>query len=1599
MDVGPSKQPSTCIQELSVTTVTSTAVFNLNTVNDSIFLSCKVADEEGKLRAFYVLPDSGNRARCLLRYDIFRKLHPNAKLIPVEDKITTAKKGDYLEIMGQSEISVRLYFAKEQYLYTCRPFIVKKLQLPCLLSAHDMRQMQMIVDHRRHTVLLGKNQIPDKLIPCPEEVKVPVNMMYNETIEPFEEAIVAVKIGIKDNSTVNLLIQPSDEFRTKHEVHCLETLDHAKNNGISHITIVNFTDHPVTLKAGTEIGIACQVNTIERIPEKSTKEEKKMSAKELRNKLEKDFKLQENNYLSEEQKLQMLELLCKNEDVISKGSADIGRCEEVECRIETEEGKTVKSQLRPLPPHLKENFKTQLDAWLDKGIVEKTTSACPYSSPLVPVKKKNGNIRWAVDFRRLNNISKKDHRPIPNVFERLSSLKATSRKPLRYYGCLDLQDAFHNIPIAEDSRDKTAVITPFGLYRFLRMPFGLHIAPQVFAELVGKLEDKLKELSKKSDQILIYFDDCLICGSTFEEFMELLELFLNVLRTMNLKINPGKCQLGLSSTKWLGHEISDEGIKPAQELTNTVKDWPTPRSVTELRAFFGTISYYRRFIPRFAERTNQMRKLLQKNTPFIWTEKQETEMKDLKEALCTKPILGHPDFTKDANPFILYVDSSKTGVGAVISQEQTLEYNNKTQEAEVVIAYGSRTLTTGEQHYSAYKKELLGMVYAIHHFKYYLYGRKFIVRTDHRALEWLLKTRTQNAPSLLYRWQDVLSEYDFQIEYVPGTKMGHVDGISRKGNQEDNKGNIKDLPDMDQALQTMEDEFWLTKFKTKEVNMLDRPKRNLKPSSRFNPSEYVDLPQHFYNPPPFQNELLNTPPATPLEIELNTDDERLLDEPDDFELDYEEVNWEMESPDIQETAPTINQNEPRPSTSTNQDEPRPSPRTVGTPPTQENPTSEINPDELIAMAQKKDPALKLIQNRLLPMKGNGHEINKDTFSRYFKRDDVEDWRSYWKVWTDLELDKDRNILILKSPLQPHEGQGEKVKIILPKELRAKALLLAHDDPSVLHPGIKKTSLILEDRFWWPQMKKDIEEYVQHCVTCQRKNRGPEQNIKIMGNTTSQECPPLSKWSIDIVSFTKAHGPQGFSKILTMMDYTSRWVEAYPIKDEQAPTLIKAIRKNFVPRFGLGAHFVSDNGSSFISKQFEQMAKDLGGFTTSVIPYHAQANPVERAHREFNQKLRILLEEKPESHWIDYMEHVLLAYRTTPSSVTEMSPYFLLYGTQPTLAVDIIWKSKPKVRKQKEVPPTPLIQPTVQIINHVKKSTLDRKALPTYNTNIRSNSMRARQDARQLALERIQKRHNQNAQQAAKKCKKPIIFNKNDLVDLWRPYDINNPMSSRRFARYWSGPYKVINHQADKPHRVIIGPTQAPYWKKSVFVNHLRKRGRTPEQVLKKLPPGFHPCRPPFTSRLSFTGDELQKIYKEEIQITKQVQPTVMEEINKPKPGALIGLTIMKDQDLTKFNKFYKWHQDRDSRIQNHQESNNNKEEDEDDNDDDDIYYVPDVNEPIEYLAETFDPNNSEEHMETTEKQENQIAQSTKRTFQETLTSPPPNPTSKKLKKD
>ena len=520
----------------------------INAHNDNLFLHAQVKDGNNKDQDLMVLPDGGNRAKCILRYDIYQKLFPNQPLKPVDDVITTAKQQDRIEIVGTPEKKIDFILANGRFKYSTRPLVVKNLTLPCLFSAFDLQRMSAKIDYGSSKMLLGKGEIPAKLMAFPKKLETEVCTVYKEVIRPQTEAIIPVKI-LEAIGETHVLIQPNEILETEYELIGAPSVNTMDQSGIGHMRIVNMSDHPVHLKPGTVIGTACKADLhLNQIDKEVTKPKSKT---DFIKKVQDDLKLDENNYLSKGQKKQLLELLYAFQDVISQGPSDIGGVTEIQCSIPTEEGKTVKAACRPLPPHLKKNLKEQLDAWVSKGVVEKASSACPFSSPLVPVKKKNGQIRWAVDYRALNSISRKDHRPIPNVFEKLSSLKAGSRKPLRFYGALDLVDAFLNIPIVEEDRDKTAIITPFGLYRFLRMPFGLHGAPQAFAELIRLLEDRIGESTELAEQILIYFDDCLLCGSTWEEFLLLLEVFLTQLRKIHLKINIKKCQLGLPSIKWL----------------------------------------------------------------------------------------------------------------------------------------------------------------------------------------------------------------------------------------------------------------------------------------------------------------------------------------------------------------------------------------------------------------------------------------------------------------------------------------------------------------------------------------------------------------------------------------------------------------------------------------------------------------------------------------------------------------------------------------------------------------------------------------------------------------------------------------------------------------------------------------------------------------------------------------------------------------------------------------------------------------------------------------------------------------------------------------
>ncbi|PIK40084.1 Retrovirus-related Pol polyprotein from transposon [Apostichopus japonicus] len=268
---------------------------------------------------------------------------------------------------------------------------------------------------------------------------------------------------------------------------------------------------------------------------------------------------------------------------------------------------------------------------------------------------------------------------------------------------------------------------------------------------------------------LLYLDDIIVYGNSFDKAVNRLSEVLTRLREAGLKLSAKKCHLFRTQVTYLGHIVSQDGISPDPRKIESVTEWPTPSSVKHVRSFVGLCSYYRRFIRGFAEICSPLHKLTEKDKKFAWTEECERAFRTLKRSLTTAPVLGYPDET---GLFILDTDACDVGIGGVLSQR--LEGSSE----ETVVAYFSKTLSKSERRYCVTRKELLAVVSSVKHFHHYLYGRKFLIRTDHGALRWL--TNFRNPEGQVARWLEVLLTYDFDIRHRPGKQHGNADALSRR---------------------------------------------------------------------------------------------------------------------------------------------------------------------------------------------------------------------------------------------------------------------------------------------------------------------------------------------------------------------------------------------------------------------------------------------------------------------------------------------------------------------------------------------------------------------------------------------------------------------------------------------------------------------------------------------------------------------------------------------------------------------------------------------------------------------------------------------------
>ena len=459
--------------------------------------------------------------------------------------------------------------------------------------------------------------------------------------------------------------------------------------------------------------------------------------------------------LPEETRRGLKALLCKHASLFAKDDKDLGRTHIVEHDIDTGDAVPIRQPPRRPPTALQPEMDKIIQDLLSAGVIKRGQS--PWASPVVLVRKKDGSIRFCVDYRKLNAVTRFDAYPLPRIDETFESLSGA-----KYFSTLDLISGYWQVGLTEQAKMKSAFTTRSGLYLWEVMPFGLCNAPSSFERL---METVLQGLQWET--CLVYLDDVVCFARTHEEMLARLDDVFTRLRQAGLKLKPRKCHLFALETEYLGHVVSEAGVAMSPEKVRAILEWPVPQCVTDVRSFLGTASYYRRFVRDFSGIAAPLHRLTETGIEWRWADEHQQAFDQLKATLAVAPVLRFP--VKDA-PYILDTDASNTGIGAVLSQV--------VDGQERVLGYASRTLSKTERNYCVTRRELLAVIHFVKHFRPYLYGRHFTIRTDHSSLLWLINFKEPEGQ--LARWIEAIEHYDYEVVHRPGAKHGNADGLSRQ---------------------------------------------------------------------------------------------------------------------------------------------------------------------------------------------------------------------------------------------------------------------------------------------------------------------------------------------------------------------------------------------------------------------------------------------------------------------------------------------------------------------------------------------------------------------------------------------------------------------------------------------------------------------------------------------------------------------------------------------------------------------------------------------------------------------------------------------------
>ena len=946
--------------------------------------------------------------------------------------------------------------------------------------------------------------------------------------------------------------------------------------------------------------------------------------------------------LKTDEQEQLRALLLRHQDLFAKHPLDMGRTAVISHSIDTGGARPIKQPARRPPLAFADQEEKIISEQKAAGVIQESSS--PWASPLVYVRKKDGSVRPCVDYRQVNAVTTKDAYPLPRIDDCLDCLNGAS-----LFSTLDLQSGYWQIEVKEEDRPKTAFITRHGLYEYVTMPFGLSNAPSTFERC---MELVLRGLQWKT--LLIYLDDVIVYSSTVSQHLEQLEEVFQRLAAAGLKLKPSKCELLQTKVAFLGHVVAADGVRPDPSKVTQIQEWEAPRTVKELRSYLGLCSYYRRFIRGFAHIAAPLHRLTEKQSTYMWTPECQTAFETLQSALTSESLMAYPTKT---GMFVLDTDASDSGIGAVLSQIQ--ETSEEDEFEERPIAFASKSLTRAQRHYCVTRRELLAIVVFVQNFRHYLLGRKFLIRTDHSSLRWLLNFK--NPTDQMARWLEILSQYDFHIQHRAGKKHCNADALSRipeglgECDEYDGQVELSSLPCGGCKVCERKHLQWSSVLATDDVVPLTGRSARL-----------PEAPQITVTPPE------EDAPSEPQEPEAEESGRVAFEEPIEI---------------VTETLP------PRPCHGlvynawltilgtgwglfvtlvlgalawdlTRGTEPEPLDRAghIRAARSKENRMPWISgySAQELARYQKEDqdlaPALKWMEEKQRP--------DRDDVTQYSPAT-----RNLWLHFDQLRLYG--GVLYREFPAAKRRPVTR--QLVVPRGLRSVLLTSLHDSPTGAHLGVKKTISKLKQTFYWYGFKQDVRSWVGNCMKCGARKRPvktPRAPLK-----PHAVGAPLDRVAMDILGpFPRSRS--GNKYVLVVQDQFTRWTEAYALPDYTAQTVAEVFVHQFVSRFGVPLEVHSDQGRNFEADLFKEMCRLLEIHKTRTTPYHPSSNgAVER----FNATLANMISayvKKSQEDWDEQLPLLTAAYRSSKHTTTKYTPNFLMLGREVTLPAHVLLGAVP-----------------------------------------------------------------------------------------------------------------------------------------------------------------------------------------------------------------------------------------------------------------------------------------------------------------------------------